>query len=465
MVQLEGSQQGTPFRLRVKSTNKTYSSIADSDIGVRKRPRRNSSPGLPSSPPQHAHHRREQFLGVFLKPRGQPSKTQRPPGLDTHQNLQPRRPASPPTQTTSRQAKFQDDTESDYCCNTNEAESDDNCYGDVDMALTSTVNLPATPRVTKKQKQTHKFLHHRLLSRSGQPTAVLSIDNIMEHHQCLESPDIGETPCALLPFLNLSYHRDLKVIICLEHQKILPLNSLQSHLAHHQFKFNATKTRILSEIISHLRSVLGNSVCESLYNLVLPRQLNEPLGIGDKGRSIKIYFQCPACDIWIKINGSYRGGDDTEFRRHLSVVHKILTPPNSPRAAWCQKVAIPKKKFHLFELPDYVSIFKQSLTPSFAVKTTEASLNSSWFHELKWPNILEQFLAAVPLETLKYLVAPPSHALTYRSLDSQKLYTSNKYVEKGLLMLRKELLKYLRDGQTFVSSLHGSYLNVFRPRY
>ena len=64
------------------------------------------------------------------------------------------------------------------------------------------------------------------------------------------------TTCELLEMLDFAYRPDLKVILCLQHGIILPLNSLVKHAKKHRNKkFQHLTTRLWEEFLAHVRCV------------------------------------------------------------------------------------------------------------------------------------------------------------------------------------------------------------------
>jgi hypothetical protein len=334
---------------------------------------------------------------------------------------------------------------------------------------------PKSRRMTKKAAQMAPYLETRVSSKKRDEShpSHPSLPDMLELHKlelCPQPEDnAGESPCVLLQVLKLSYNHTLKVLVCWEHGTFLPLDSLLSHLyTRHSFKFTPKKKEVLSDMVAHLALVFGNNIWDSLKTLIpnLPNALEAPLTISSEAKTIRYRFQChiPKCGKWISRNESYRGCPETEFLSHLVDDHQENKRPNSIYGAWCQHIAFPRRltskrqKYHIFQLLGYKPPpeLETTLTPSFPTKTEEAPSYSDWPNQLKWPLHRTKLLKVVSHTILRDLVLPPSKQLAHTG--------SNKHIERGLLLIRKELTRYLVNGQLFIASLHGSYKNFLRPK-
>jgi hypothetical protein len=304
--------------------------------------------------------------------------------------------------------------------------------------------------------------------KSNESAWHLDLDDLLESHECQATND---DPCTLLGLLNLAYDTKLKTIICCDHATFIPSRILVNHLDRkHQFRFSQRKTKILEKIRDHLcNDVLKGDACDTLQTLEsnLPATLNAPLSVQNP-KSIRFRYKCPECGRWIPRNEGQKGCPEAELRSHLDKVHSHKNNATPLQGAWCQHISIPHKghlgspKLHVFQLLNYSpppSLLNRNLVPSFSTKTEEAPLHSTWFRELKWPEH-RAFLQGVSHTTLKNLVSPPSKQL----IQEKQLNSPDRYIEEGLLVVRKELKEYLRNAQLFISSLHGSFKTSFRPK-
>jgi hypothetical protein len=270
-----------------------------------------------------------------------------------------------------------------------------------------------------------------------------------------------ETSCDLLELLDLVYSAEVKAIICRPHSMLLPLNAIPSHLRkrHPHLKLDRSTQH---DIVTHIRDWLSSDALQSPETTILPETLSTPLTLSPK--TIRYRFLCPKCSQWITRNDSYRGCPETEFYSHMKKIHAVSKRPKTVEGSWCQVIHIytykkGRPKDHLFRLPNYTPD-DLPITPSFATKTYDASQNSTWFRELKWPQHRASILAEIPLEKVRCLLLPPSKQLVLAQLNER-----DQYIEKGLLHVRAKLTAYLRNGQDFISSLHGAHEGCFKTQY
>lgn len=323
-------------------------------------------------------------------------------------------------------------------------------------------------RISKKDLKLEKSTRLEAQQKSNESTLHLNLDELLDSHECQATDD---TPCTLLPLLNLTYDKQLKTIVCCEHATFIPPHILVKHLNRkHQFKFSQRKTKILEKVQSHLcGDVLNGHAYDTLETLKsnLPATLSTPLSV-QNAKSIRFRYKCPECGMWIPRNEG-KGCPEAELKNHLDKVHSSHMNTATPlQGAWCQHISMPYKgdfhnpKLHVFELLNYSpppSMLDRNLVPSFSTKTEEAPLHSTWFRELKWPEH-RAFLQGISPTTLKNLVSPPSKQL----IQEKQPDSPDRCIEEGLLAVRKELKEYLCNAQLFISSLHGSFKTSFRPK-
>jgi hypothetical protein len=320
-------------------------------------------------------------------------------------------------------------------------------------------------RQTAKMQLLTPFLSSRSKKLEGS-AAQNSLDAI-SLHKCPQTVDAADLPCILPDFLNIHYYPGIKLFACFEHGILLPFNHLVLHLDRkHKFDFTHNKRATLKDMVDHLRLLTDDEPCTSLDDINLPNALGTPINISNEVESIRFRFQCPSCGIWIARNDSYRGGPEAEFFKHLVAIHHIEQHPTTIIGKWCQKLTLPQRanlkgpKYHIFELPDYIPApvaVNSILAPSFSTRTFEAPLHSNWPKELKWPEH-RALLGGIPSNTLQDLISPPTKQAMYLQTSLPKIN-----LERGLLLLRKEITEYLRNAQVFVSSIHGSFRNSVRP--
>ena len=271
--------------------------------------------------------------------------------------------------------------------------------------------------------------------------------------------------CKLLDILGLAYSTEINSLVCKNHGILLPLDGIVPHLDRkHNWGFRASKLSP-NHVLQHLRDTHGDTICQSSGTSFPPDALERQLEIDAELMSIRFRYCCPQpqCNMWVARNDSYAGCPETELYSHLSKVHNQKVHPKDVKGSWCQKVILytpfrATKKTHIFQLPSYVPT-EHPLNPSFSTKTYHTPLTSTWFRDLKWPEF-QMSLQNIPFDTLQRLVAPPSQQLVHSSAEKV-----TKHIESGLLLVRKELTEYLKNGQQFIASIHGSYRISLRPRY
>ena len=276
----------------------------------------------------------------------------------------------------------------------------------------------------------------------------------------LQKNEHPETSCDLLELLDLLYSAEVKGIICRQHSVLLPLNAIALHLRKRHCHPHLDRST-QHDIVTHIGDWLCPDVCQSPETTILPESLSTPLALSPK--TIRYRFLCPECSQWITRNDSYKGCPETEFYSHMKKNHGVSKWPETVEGSWCQVIRIytykkGRPKDHLFRLPDYTPD-DLPITPSFSTKTYDASPNSTWFRELKWPQHRASILAEIPLEKVRCLILPPSKQLVLAQLNER-----DRYIEKGLLHVRAKLTAYLRNGQDFISSLHGAHEGCFKTR-
>ncbi|KAF8879435.1 hypothetical protein CPB84DRAFT_1638779, partial [Gymnopilus junonius] len=268
--------------------------------------------------------------------------------------------------------------------------------------------------------------------------------------------------CEVLESLDITYCAEIDAMFCKRHGIILPLDGITPHLTR-KHELGSRESKLSPKhVLQHLHDIHGDTLCQSSGISLLPNALDRELDLHLGLKSIHFRYCCPQpqCDAWISRNETYSGSPESELRQHLSREHNQKIHPKGVTSSWCQTVRIYSPKLlanqHIFQLPNYTPT-EHPIEPSFPTKVLYASPTSTWFHELKWPEF-RLSLQEIPFDTLQRLVAPPSQQSVYSAKGV------GKSIEAGLLLVQKALTEYLRNGQRFISSIHGSYRVSLRPR-
>lgn len=290
--------------------------------------------------------------------------------------------------------------------------------------------------------------------------------------KCQAESNEGQHPhesCNILASLDLVYLEELRAIACLQHQSILPSNSIMPHLnRRHDMDFpRHLKKSKLGEILDHIKAVFPETGV-TFETLALPGILTSPLE-GFSHETIRYRFMCPEaeCQKWITRNDTYDGGPKTEFHHHLSVEHKIKCWPTDVKSGWVQAIRIHSAAksqgllYHLFHLDNYQP--PGEIQPSFPTKVLSAPPNATWFKDLQWCEF-RQRICHIPLHEIQSLVAPPSRQLVEAHQSRNNSRPSRHRLELGLLRLRNHITEYIDNAQQFISSIHESYRVGLRPR-
>ena len=289
-----------------------------------------------------------------------------------------------------------------------------------------------------------------------------------ELESCEASAEKGHMICKVLDFLMFVCSFELKAIVCKEHGILLPLDGIKPHLRKHNWGFWDSRLP-LDKVVEHICNFHCHNISTSFDPPLFPLMLSAPFEINSDRRTIRFRYQCPQpqCNLWITRNDTYAGCPETELYNHLSD-HGQKKHPRYPKGSWCQtlnnykpvQVTQESTKRHTFQLLNYEPT-ERTISPSFATRASHAPSTSTWFHELKWAKFRQTLQAQdIPWERLERLVRPPSQQAVFCANN-----TVTRHIEEGLLLVRKELSKYLKNGQKFISSLHGSYRRSLRPKY
>ena len=102
--------------------------------------------------------------------------------------------------------------------------------------------------------------------KSNKSVLHLNLNDLLDSH---EFQAMSNSPCTLLGLLNLTYHRQLRTVVCCRHVTFILLGILVNHLNQkHQFKFSQCKTKILEKVQSHLcNDILNGDVCNTWQTL------------------------------------------------------------------------------------------------------------------------------------------------------------------------------------------------------
>ncbi|KDR67070.1 hypothetical protein GALMADRAFT_147495 [Galerina marginata CBS 339.88] len=316
----------------------------------------------------------------------------------------------------------------------------------------STRTQPSKERKTS-EKEIHRqqatdlalFKEARLLARQ-ETKAQLTIDvqALVDASKSCGIANVVPYRCKILEVLGINHCNEIDALLCSRHGVILPVEGIVPHLTRrHKLGFRESKLSP-EHVLQHLHDIHGDTLCKSTGISSLPSSLNTQLAICPELKSVRYRYYCPQpqCNMWITRNDTYPGGPEAELYSHLSKEHDQKIHPKNVTAGWCQANYTPTE---------------YQIEPSFPTKIFHASSTSTWFRELKWPEF-RLSLQKIPYDTLQRLVAPPSRQIVSSAEGASRS------IEAGLLLVRKALTEYLRNGQRFISSIHGSFRVSLSPR-
>ena len=268
-----------------------------------------------------------------------------------------------------------------------------------------------------------------------------------------------DNACELLEIFDFTYLPDLKVILCQRHGIILPLNSLIKHTkTHHSPTFQLLTAHLWTEFLEHILCIF-DAICLTSQSLSLPETVATLIRVlSPQIRPARYRVRCPekSCGRWLVT----KSNNNADVLRHLRSDHKEGAIPEVLEYSWCQMIpihAVTSISWHCFRLVNHIP---QSVNdpppPAFQERLGIVSPSSAWFNELHW-NETQGSIRHIPMEILLHL-ADPRPNITDPNADAIR-----RYIEVGLVPVRREVEDYLRNGQHFISTLHGAYRQALKP--
>jgi hypothetical protein len=298
---------------------------------------------------------------------------------------------------------------------------------------------------------------------------------------CASLP-ISQKRCTVLSLYGFYYHRELRCIVCPDHQRLVFLDQWASHVKRSHPGHNIKKKAEIEGMIEHVATSFGAPREDKDH--ILPAHLSEPVRIKNNQDSSKPSIMrriaCPAegCDQWVASGTAKTSGIHNNLDKHFRTAHKKDSLKNYPldsrEIAWTQKLMITALpgKYYTFRLPQNWSptelpalehnLLSGPSAPMSSTSNQQTGLQSeaSWMHSLGWSDYQASLeLANVEYPQIQALIAPPGPRQVKRAKGSQK------WLESGLLQVAELCERYLSDANIFLESCLTDVRESVTPGY